>query len=280
MLECVINISEGRELPVVTLIALRAETGLLDVHSDRHHNRSVLTLAGPDVEEAAFAITDAAVEELDLGRHRGVHPRLGVVDVVPFVPLPGTGASIEDAVAARNRFATRVATTLGLPCFLYGPERTLPEVRRHAFTTLAPDAGPTEPHPTAGAVCVGARPVLVAYNLRLAEPDSEPDTEAAMETAREIVASIRGPAVRALALDAGGVQVSCNLVDPGVVGPAEVYDLVAARAPVKRAELVGLLPRFVLEATPPDRWEELGLSPDQTIEARLQEAGLDGGSFS
>ena len=272
MLECVINISEGRELPLVTLIAQRAESGLLDVHSDRRHNRSVLTLAGADVEEAAFAITEAAVAELDLGRQSGVHPRLGVVDVVPFVPLPGMASNLGDAVAARDRLAQRVGIELGVPCFLYGPDRTLPDVRRGAFTTLWPDVGPAEPHPTAGAVCVGARPVLVAYNLWLAEGD--------MATARAIATSIRGPAVQALAFEAGGPQVSCNLIDPDVIGPAVVYDLVAAQAPIRRTELVGLLPRSVLEATPQDRWFQLGLSPERTIEARLREAGLDGGSFS
>lgn len=271
MLECVINISEGRHVPVVTLIALRAEAGLLDVHTDWHHNRSVLTLAGADVVNDACAVAEAAVAELDIATHRGVHPRLGVVDVVPFVPLPHTTATMDDALAARDRFAELVADVLGVPCFLFGPERSLPDIRRGAFRDLLPDLGPREPHPSAGAMCVGARPVLVAYNLWLSGVD--------LATARRIAAGLRGPAVRALAFDAGGIQVSCNLIEPDAVGPAAIYDRVATTAAIVRAELVGLVPDGVLAAVPPTRWDQLGLQADRTIEARLESAGLDGGSF-
>jgi glutamate formiminotransferase len=273
VLECVVNISEGRRLPIVTLIALEAGDALLDVHSDWHHNRSVITLGGHDVDvlAAAFSVTVAAISEIDLREHRGVHPRLGAVDVVPFVPLPATGATMTDAVAARDAFASRVARELGVPCFLYGPERTLPEIRRDAFTSLAPDVGPADAHPSAGAICVGSRDVLVAYNIQLDHAD--------MAEARRIAASLRGPAVRALAFETRRAQVSCNLVDPARVGPADVYDRVAAHAAVAGAELVGLVPTAVLEAIPPARWAELGLSADQTIEARLRQAGLDGGSL-
>jgi glutamate formiminotransferase len=159
---------------------------------------------------------------------------------------------------------------LGVPCFCYGPERRLSDVRREAFGSLAPDTGPPSPHPTAGATAVGARPPLVAYNLWLAEPD--------LDRARAIAARLRSPAVRALGLPVGDdVQVSMNLVDPGVVGPQAVYDLVAAEATIARAELVGLVPAPVLDAADPARWAELDLSADRTIEHRLAQAGLPPG---
>lgn len=269
MLECVINVSEGARDRVVDAIAAAGGRHLLDVHRDRHHNRSVLTLAGPGVEDAARAVAAAAVERIDLRQHHGVHPRLGAVDVVPFVPL--AGSTMADALAARDAFAGWIAAELGVPAFAYGPERSLPDVRRHAFVDLPPDAGPPQPHPTAGAVAVGARGILIAYNLFL--------TTADVATARAIAAAIRSSSVRALGLDVGGVaQVSCNLVDPDATGPAAAYDLVAARAPVARAELVGLLPARVLERIEPARWAELDVGPSRTIEARLEQAGLDGGS--
>ncbi|MDP1820229.1 MAG: hypothetical protein Q8K58_10130, partial [Acidimicrobiales bacterium] len=146
MLECVINISEGRDEAIVGLIAGAAGDDLLDVHSDPHHHRAVLTLVG---EAAPRAVTTTAIELLDLRSHDGVHPRLGVVDVVPFIAL--AGSSRADALAARDRFAAWLAATHVVPCFLYGPERTLPEVRRGAFEALAPDVGPPAPHPRAGA---------------------------------------------------------------------------------------------------------------------------------
>jgi glutamate formiminotransferase len=270
VLECVLNVSEGRRPAVLTALAAAAGHHLLDVHADPHHHRAVLTLAGPDVEDAALVVAAVAVATIDLSTHRGVHPRLGAVDVVPFVPLAGSDSG--DALAARDRFAQRAATELDLPCFLYGPERTLPDVRRHAFRALPPDAGPSRPHPTAGATCVGARPVLVAYNLWLAPP-------AGLELANAVVRRLRGPGVQALAFDlAGAVQVSCNLLDPERVGPAAVFDAVAREVEVARAELVGLVPARLLERTPGHRWAELDLDPSRTIEARLEQAGLDGGS--
>jgi glutamate formiminotransferase / 5-formyltetrahydrofolate cyclo-ligase len=262
VLECVVNISEGRDRALVDAIAAAAGRDLLDVHTDPHHHRSVLTLVGTD---AARAVTTAAVERLDLRRHEGVHPRLGVVDVVPFVALEGSTA--EDALVARDRFASWLAEEHGVPCFLYGPERTLPDVRRHAFGGLAPDRGPSEPHRTAGAAAVGARPVLVAYNVWLRGAD--------LATARSVALAARRPALRALGLQVGDrLQVSMNLVDPQALGPAEAYDLVRdlarqAGTGVDGAELVGLVPQAVLEAVPSQRWRELDLAPDRTIDARL-----------
>lgn len=277
MLECVVNVSEGRDASVLEALAAAAGPALLDVHTDPHHHRSVLTLAGPGAEEAARRLAVEAVARIDLGRHVGVHPRLGAVDVVPFVPLGRS--TMADAVAARDRFARWAAEELAVPCFVYGPERSLPDVRRGAFGSLAPDTGPALPHPTAGAVAVGARPVLVAYNLWLA-PGAPPGT------ARAIARHVRRPALRSLGLEVGGrAQVSCNLVDPRAVGPARAYDAVAECAAelgtsVVGAELVGLLPAKVLHAVPPERWSALGLAPSRTIEARLEQAGLGGSSRS
>jgi glutamate formiminotransferase / 5-formyltetrahydrofolate cyclo-ligase len=260
LLESVVNISEGSRPHVVTAIASSAGGSLLDVHSDVHHNRSVLTLVG---EEAPRTVARAAVAALDLRRHQGVHPRFGVVDVVPFVPL--AGSTLADAVAARDRFLDWLAADLRVPGFAYGPERTLPEVRRLAFAELPPDRGPARPHPSAGATAVGARSVLVAWNVWLADSD--------LALAQRIARDIRGPRLRALGLPVGGrAQVSMNLVAPDELGPAEAWDLVAERAAVAGAELVGLVPRSVLERIDAARWAELDLAEDRTIEARL--AGL------
>lgn len=257
MLEAVANVSEGRD-PVV-LEALREAAGadLLDLHADPHHHRAVLTLAGAD---AARRVATVAVERIDLTAHDGAHPRFGAVDVVPFVPL--ASSSMADAVAARDAFARWLADEHGVPCFRYGPERELPDVRRQAFAGLAPDLGPGEPHPTAGACAVGARGVLVAYNLWLAGGDAE--------AARRVAAQVRGDGIRALGLRLGDrAQVSMNLVEPLRVGPAEAWDRVAALATVEEAELVGLLPADVLGRIPRERWEQLGVGPGATIEARL-----------
>jgi len=255
VLECVVNISEGRDRVTVEAIAAAAGDDLLDVHSDPFHNRSVLTLVG---EEAPRAVTVAALARLDLRRHEGVHPRIGVIDVVPFVPLGGAG--LADATAARDRFG-RWAGDLGLPGFVYGVERSLPEVRRGAFRALAPTWGPAAPHPSAGAVAIGARPLLVAWNLWVDATPAE---------ARAAAAAIRGPALRTLGLRVGErTQLSMNLIDPLALGPAEAYDLAAGHLRVTGAELVGLVPAAVLDRIPEARWADLDLAADRTIEARL-----------
>ena len=278
-LECVINVSEGRAASKIEAIALASGSCLLDVHTDPWHNRTVLTLAGRDLEQSTRAVAETAVALLDLSNHAGAHPRLGVIDVVPFVPIrPAPVAEAVPTVAdigpadltlaleARDAFAAWAAAELAIPCFIYGPERSLPEVRRRAFESALPDIGPRTPHPTAGAICVGARDVLVAYNLWLALDD--------VNIAHEIARSMRSKDVRALGLDLGGrAQVSCNLVNPWIFGPTEAFDFVANRAPVARAELVGLVPSSVLQSIPAERWAELDLSEDRTIEGRLQERG-------
>jgi len=257
MLECVVNVSEGRDAATLAELARACGADLLDQHADPDHHRSVFTLIGTDAPRRLAA---AAVGRLDIHRHHGAHPRLGVVDVVPFVPL--LGATMADALDARAAFAAWCGGELGVPCFLYGPERSLPDVRRRAFRDLVPDAGPREPHPTAGACCVGTREPLIAYNVWLAEAD--------VRRAREIAAAVRSPSVRALGLACGDrVQVSMNLVAPAVTSPAEAYDAVAALAPVAGAELVGLMPAAVLDRIPPWRWNELDVGLDRTVEARL-----------
>jgi glutamate formiminotransferase / 5-formyltetrahydrofolate cyclo-ligase len=264
---------------------------LLDLHRDASHHRAVFTLGGaaPDVEQGARSLTAGAVELLDLDRHAGVHPRFGVVDVVPFVALPAEigrmrtvpeqswhAIDLSLAVSARDRFVEWAASALSVPCFRFGPlpdgrSRSLPEVRRQAFTTLEPDAGPAQPHPRAGAIAAGARRPLVAYNLWLAG--------ATPSRARQLAATLRGPSVRALAFEmTGAVQVSCNLIDPFAVGPLEVFDQLmnALRPPerIARAELVGLVPGAVLQRIPPERQAELALSPTATIERRVDESEL------
>jgi glutamate formiminotransferase len=257
VLECVVNVSEGRDNALLTRLDTVCGPDLLDRHSDPHHHRSVFTLVG---EAAPRRLASLAVELLDLSGHLGVHPRIGVVDVVPFVPL--AGATMADAVTARDAFAHWAAATLRVPCFLYGPERSLPDIRRGAFRSLAPDVGPPAPHPTAGAMAVGARGLLVAYNVWLASGD--------LAEARRVAAAVRSPAIRALGLPVGDrVQVSMNLIDPLQVGPAEAYDRVAALAQVDGAELVGLVPAAVLAAIPRQRWEELDLGESRSIEAWL-----------
>lgn len=287
LLECVVNVSEGRDTNALSRIAAACGPLLLDVHSDPDHNRSVFTICGgeADVFDAVCSLAREVVGSLDLAGHSGVHPRIGTLDVVPWVSLErdntGRGQVADGrpapAVGARGRFAAWAGTELALPCFLYGiggfPE--LPEVRRRAWVDLHPTAGPATPHPGAGACAVGARRVLVAYNFWLAESD----VAGARAVARDTRAEFAGR-VRTLALEVGSsVQVSCNLIDPLVAGPGAAFDFVASRTAVERCELVGLLPAAVLDAEPRHRWRELGLDPSATIEARLERAGLDGGRF-
>ena len=278
--ECVVNISEGRDRSVVDAVAAAGGDLVLDVHSDSDHHRSVLTIAGPlgDVEEAARRVATVAVERIDLRVHRGVHPRLGAVDVVPFVPLrDGDTASApwEAALAARDRFAHWAGGEHAVPCFLYGPERSLPDVRRGAFDAIAPDAGPGEPHPTAGAMAVGARDLLIAYNVWIAAGPVRLTHAEVVAVARDVASAMRRPGLRTLGLAVGdGAQVSCNVVAPDRVSLTEVYDDVARAAhahgcEARQGELVGLLPDSALSAVPERRWGELGLRAEDTIEFRM-----------
>lgn len=247
MLECVINVSTVAPLDA-------GDSHILDVHRDAFHNRSVLTMAGPRLWDAVQEVTRSAVARLDIRTHAGVHPRIGVVDVVPWIDLDDPFAAWTPAsLSARDRYAAWAEDELGVPTYVYGPERTLPDIRR--------DPG-LRRHRTAGAIAVGARGVLVAYNLWLSGGD--------VTVATRVAATIRRPGLRTLGLQVGaGAQVSCNLVDPSRLGPDAVYDLVAEHAAIERAELVGLLPRRILDNVPRRRWEQLDLSADRTIEHYL-----------
>jgi glutamate formiminotransferase len=265
-LEAVPNLSEGRRPEVVARLAAAASSGpgvrLLDLSSDPDHHRSVLTLAGePEgLHQGLLALYEAALAEIDLTRHQGVHPRIGAVDVAPFVPLGDT--PMEAAVAAANRLAPAVARRFGLPVYLYEraarrPERTfLADIRRGGFEGLAarladpawaPDFGPARPHPTAGATVIGARFFLIAFNAVLATPD--------VAIARAIAAQVREsggglPAVRAMGVhlaSRGLAQVSMNLVDyrrtPILAALRRVEEEAAARGTgVIETEVIGLIP--------------------------------------
>jgi glutamate formiminotransferase len=295
VLECVVNISEGRHRDVVDGLAAACRPILLDVHTDADHHRSVLTLAGPPdvVAEAALALARAAVERINMSDHAGVHPRLGAADVVPFVPLdigPSAGATDEATVRTRRlqlagevarAWGQRAAEELGVPVFLYGsadPEgRSLPDVRREAFRGRQPDFGPGVPHPTAGAMAVGARPILVALNCELSAGDES------LAVARSVARAVRErdgglPGVRALGFalaSKGGAQVSMNLVDLTATGVETACEAVRREAErhgrsVTAVELVGLLPAAELGRCSREFLDWSRLSPDQTIEARLR----------
>jgi glutamate formiminotransferase / 5-formyltetrahydrofolate cyclo-ligase len=278
MLECVVNVSEGRRADVLARLAAACGPALLDIHADGDHHRSVFTLAGEGdgTEDAAHALLEAAAAEVDLVGHRGVHPRLGAVDVVPFVALDGSDPA--DAAAAAVRFGRSAAERWDLPVFLYDgadPERrTLPSVRRDAFRGRSPDFGPPREHPRLGAVAVGARPVLVAVNCDLAEPD--------LDAAREIARAVRErdgglPGIRALGFmlaSRGQAQVSMNLVDLAATSLEAACTAVRAEAQrrgvqVTAVELVGLVPGAELRRCSRAFLEWAGLGPELTIEARL-----------
>lgn len=275
---CAANVSEGRDGSVLDALRAAASDALLDVHVDVDHHRSVFTMAGSAAALVARVLSVAAVAlaSIDLRRHAGVHPRLGALDVVPFAPLEGV--ALEGAVTAREAAIEGLAA-LGIPVFRFGPAaegpgRSLPELRRAAFGTLAPDAGPPARHPTAGATAVGARLPLVAWNLWL--------QGASLASTRALAASVRQPAVRALGLQvSGATQVSCNLLDPAVTTPLDVYRQVEgaldAGAHVVRCELVGLAPAAVLAAVPEDWWSIVDLSADRALEVRAAAAGLCAG---
>ncbi len=284
-----VNVSEGRDRAVIAAIVAAGGDAVLDVHADFDHHRSVITLAGvmERVEAAARHVVATAVARIDLAGHEGVHPRFGAADVVPVVPLHPGEAAWKSAFEARDRLARWIGTELSVPCFLYGPERTLPQVRRAAFHGLAPDTGPGTPHPTAGATAVGVRRPLIAYNLWLEATNGPGDPGQpggsgtdVVRVAREVAARVRGPGVRALGLAVlGGAQVSCNLVVPSGPEMERLYDEVAGASSTQgcrltRAEVVGLIPGSTLADIPRQRRSELGVGEGLTIEARWENPGL------
>ncbi len=289
LLGCVPNVSEGRDRAFIEALAEAVEAPgarLLDVHADVDHNRSVFTVLGPPgiVERAALSLARLAVARLDVRTHRGVHPRIGVVDVVPFVPM--RGARMADAVRAAQRVGFLIAEELQVPVFYFGeaaraPERReLPALRRGQLEGLAarmrapggqPDAGPPVPHPTAGVTAVGARGVLIAFNAVLDQD--------ALDAAREIARSVREvsgglPAVRALGVpleSRGRAQVSLNLLNYRVTPVGLVVAAIEAEAArrgvsVLEYELVGCAPAEAFRGVDLDR---VRLGPSQLLDAGL-----------
>ena len=289
MLEAVPNVSEGRRPDVVSAIADAFSGGveLLDVHSDADHHRSVFTLVGEEgaLIDALLAGIAAATERIDLREHVGVHPRVGAVDVVPLVPL--VPEDMARAISAALELAGRVGTELGLPVFLYGEagggrrpayfrRGGLEELRaRVEDGELVADEGPHEIDPRSGAVLVGARHVLVAYNLDLAT------TKVAV--AREVAAAVRYssggiPGVQAIGLElptAGRVQVSMNMIDVDAAPLHEVVERVRGAArkfgiEVSGGELVGLVPERVVAAAVAAGVELPGIDDSRILERVLR----------
>ena len=294
LVECVPNVSEGRRRDVVDRLAAAIEAvpgvRLLDRTSDPDHHRSVFTFAGaPDVvAAAALALVRAAYAEIDLRTHTGAHPRIGAVDVIPFVPL--AGVTMDDCIALAKDVGTRIAAEHDVPVYYYAraasrPERVrLPDVRRPQFeglgavitTTHVPDAGPGRVHPTAGAVVVGARPPLIAFNIEL----DTADLTIAKRIAKEIRESSGGlPAVQALGFaltDPPRAQVSLNLLDHTVTSLARVWEEVESRARaagvgILRGELIGLLPLDAALAVTASSLRLDGFTRAQVIEAHFLE---------
>ena len=293
VIESVPNVSEGRRSEVVAELAaaLQKVAGLLllDHSADPSHNRSVFTIAGDAgaVKQGLFRLFEVAVERIDLRTHRGVHPRIGAVDVVPFVPLGET--TMTECVDLSRQFGSAVAERFGVPVFLYEesamrPERRrLENIRRHQFEGLTekltqpewlPDFGRPAPHPTAGATVVGARMPLIAFNVHLESAD--------LSAARAIAASIREsggglPGVKALGLalkHRGVAQVSMNLTDYTRTSIQRVFEEVERQAQARGtrvldSELVGLIPAAALEGTSATRLKLDGFTRSQILEERI-----------
>jgi len=273
--ECVPNVSEGRDAARLARFAaaVRATPGVIlaDVHADPDHHRAVFTFLGDPaaVAAAALALADVVLAEIDMRGHRGIHPRIGALDVLPFVPL--AGVTMPEAVALARETGRALAERHALPVYYYGeaarrPERrALRELRHGEYERLAarlatddgrPDDGPARFDARRGAILVGARDVLIAYNVWLASDD----LGAARAIAREVRASGGGlPAVQALGLplaSRGRVQVSMNLLEHRVTPIPAAYDRVAGAAArrgvaVERGELVGLAPRAAFAGRTP-----------------------------
>ena len=295
VIECVPNISEGRDEKLVSEIAaaVRAAPGvrLLDVSSDSSHNRSVLTFVADagGVREGVRALFDAAVPRIDLRRHSGEHPRMGAVDVVPVIPI--RGATVEQCVALSREIGEEIAERHGIPVYLYEDSassekrRNLAEIRKGQFEGFAakmrepewkPDFGPEAQHPTAGVVAVGARPPLIAYNVNLGTRD--------LAVAERIAKAIRHLGggfryVKALPVelaDRGQVQVSINMTNFRKSPLHRVFECVRSEAerhgvPIVGSEIVGLCPAEALLMAAEHYLRLEGFSGEQVLELRLLE---------
>ena len=290
-IECVPNVSEGRRPHVIAALAAAIEgpgVQVLDQSSDVSHNRTVFTFVGEpaSLQAAVLRLFDAAVPAIDLRHHEGVHPRIGAVDVVPFVPLGG--AIMDECIALATHTAVLLADRHGIPMFLYeeaavnDDRRSLAEIRRGGLGGLTrrmqrpewqPDRGPSAPHPTAGATAIGARQILIAYNVNLASNR--------LGVAKRIASIIRTsgggfPNVRAMGvqLEAGIVQVSMNLTDYRETSMITVFDAIAREATVDgirilESEIVGLVPAEALPADPRRRLKLREADLDRVLEKRL-----------
>jgi glutamate formiminotransferase len=292
LIECVPNVSEGRRIDVIAAIGdAIAIPGIrvLDRSSDPSHNRSVYTFAGePDaIRDAVLRLFTVAIDAIDLRTHDGIHPRMGAVDVVPFVPL--RNATIEECVALAKDTAALVAERCRVPVFLYedaaatDERRSLANIRRGGVDGVArrmqqaawrPDFGPSQPHPTAGATAIGARPILIAYNVNLASNR--------LGVAKRIASSIRAsngglPHVKALGmqLDHGIVQVSMNLTNYKETSMAAAFDAIVREAAtdgvrVLESEIVGLVPADALPNDPARRLKLRAEDLEKVLERRLE----------
>jgi glutamate formiminotransferase len=295
LIECIPNISEGRRGDVVAAIveAVRITPGarLLDASSDGSHNRSVITMAGDAsaMQAAVLAVFAQAIATIDLRTHSGEHPRLGAVDVVPFVPI--ADVSMADCVALARDTAEIVASRFQLPVFLYeaaatrDARRNLADIRRGEFEGLsaklldpawAPDCGPSVPHPSAGATVIGARLPLIAFNVNL-------NTDR-LHVAKQIAAAVREssgglPSVKALGVplaDRGLVQVSMNLTNYAQTSIAATFAAVKAEAErqsvdVLESEIVGLVPEAAIAGLNPTDVRLAGFGNEQVLERRLSQ---------
>jgi len=296
IVECVPNFSEGRRKEVVDAIAsaIASVPGvrLLDREMDANHNRSVLTFTGDRkaVAQGAFEGARKAVDLIDMNRHSGEHPRIGALDVLPFIPI--SGVTMEDCVALAQAVGKRIGDELGVPVYLYEaaatrPDRKdLPNLRKGEYEGLKleietnpdrrPDFGPPRMHPTAGATVVGARPILVAWNVVLGTKD----VAVAKRIAKAIRESDGGlPAVRAKGFelaDRGLVQVSMNMIDFRKTSLVRAFDAIRALAeqegvPVVESEIVGLVPLDAIAEAAVAHFKLAGFKRDQILETRLWE---------
>ena len=296
IVECVPNFSEGRRADVVDAIARKIASApgvrVLDQEMDADHNRSVITFIGnrPSVAEAAFRAAQKAVELIDMNRHRGEHPRVGALDVLPFVPI--AGVTMDDCVALARSVGKRIAEELQVPVYLYEaaatrPDRlSLPDVRRGEYEGLKkeietnpdrqPDFGPPRLHPTAGACIVGARPILIAWNVNLRTTD----VGVAKRIAKAIRESDGGlPAVRAKGFDLadrGLVQVSMNMVDYRKTSLAQAFEAIRALAAkesveIAESEIIGLVPLDALVDAATQYLKLARFHREQILETRLWE---------
>jgi glutamate formiminotransferase len=286
VLECVPNFSEGRDSAVVAAIAdaIAKTPGvlLLGAESDTDHNRSVITFAGPPevVVEAAVRGAGKAAELIDLSAHQGVHPRVGAADVIPFVPLDGS--SMEEAVAAAHRAGGEIWSRFGVPVYFYERSARTPgrlrleKVRRREFDGGPPDIGNLAAHPKAGASMVGARGLLIAYNVQLATRDAA----IAQTIAKKIRASSGGfPHVKAIGIYLASrdcAQVSMNLTNFAETPLNRVYDAISSAArdlgtEAVAGEIIGFIPRRAYEMAPEFFRRAENFEESRILETRIAE---------